>query len=177
MSTLLRLTAAACLLPAITLAGDHPNVKLGLWEISHESRSTGQPPIPEEMLAKLPPEARARLEGSQHAREAIARSDKQCINEASLEHMFQDDEDSKSCTHTIVSQTATSMQMHLECKHAGAASSTGTFKWTLTTPEAMHGTMDVTMLAGSRTMSHHIELKGKWLGADCGSVKPHNKGE
>ena len=179
MSSPLRLVAAACLLPAIALAADRPAVKLGLWEISHDSQSTGQPAIPEEMLAKLPPEARARLEASQHSRDAGGHSSKQCINQASLDHLFQDDERTKSCTHTIVSQTATSMEMHLECKNvgAGAASATGTFKWTLATPEAMRGSLDLTTTAGSHAMSHHVDIKGKWLGADCGDVKPHNQGE
>ncbi len=174
MSNPLRLGAAACLLPLLALAADHPAVKLGLWEISHESQPGAQPVLPPEVLAKLPPEARARLEGSQHSRETGGHTTKQCVTQASLDHLFQDDEHTKACTHTIVAQTATSMEMQMECKNMGptAASSTGTFKWTLATPETMQGSLELTTVAGSHTMSHHLDIKGKWLGADCGDVKP-----
>ena len=170
----LRCLAAACLLPVVALAADHPAVKLGLWEITHESQSRGQPTLPPEVLAKLPPEARARLEGSQHSREARRHSTKECITQASLEHLFQDDERTRACTHTIVSQTPTSMEMHLECKSIGpiGASSSGTFKWTLATPESMRGSLELTTLAGSHTINDHLDIKGKWLGVDCGDVKP-----
>src|SRR5437016_3699866 len=41
-----------------------PNIKPGLWEVSHHPQVTGQVPIPEEQLAKLTPEQRARMEAA-----------------------------------------------------------------------------------------------------------------
>jgi hypothetical protein len=38
------------------------NVKLGLWETTHTTTTSGQMPIPPEMLAKLTPEQRAKME-------------------------------------------------------------------------------------------------------------------
>ena len=176
MSSLLRLAAAACLLPALALAAEHPSIKPGLWEFTHESDSTGQTPVPEDVLARPPPEARARLEASHQSGGALSHSSKQCITPKSEEHMF-DDTAHGACTHTLISQTATSMEMHMECKGKGtgamAAGSSGTLKWRLLNPETLQGTVDMMSVIGPRTMNHTIEIKGKWLGADCGDVKPH----
>ena len=172
----LRLAAAACLLPCAVLAADHPAVKLGLWEISRAAPSTAQTPIPEDVLARFPPEARARFEAAQHARTEPggAHSSKQCITQGSLERIFQDGARTQSCTRTIVAETATSMEMHLECKSVGpgGTGSTGTFKWTLPTPETLQGTLELMTVVGPRSMSYRAELKGKLLGPDCGDVKP-----
>ncbi len=189
MPSTLRLVAAACLLPVIALAADHPAVKLGLWEISHQSDAggapagtpAGAPAIPPDVLARLPPEARARMEAAMAARGGQgagggAHSTKQCVTQESLDHAFEreDDRDHK-CTHTIVSKTATSMEMHLACANVGGtgASTEGSFKWALSTPESMQGSMDLVTNVAGHTITHHSDVSGKWLGADCGDVKPH----
>lgn len=177
MTTLVRLAAAACLLPVLALAADHPAVKLGLWEISHQSDSGSQAPVPDDVLSRLPPEARARIEAARASHGPSGRSTKQCVTKASLDHLFNESDHEMVCKRTVVAQTSTSMEMHLEChgKQAGGGpSSTGTLKWKLLDPETMQGTVDMTTTIGPRTMNHKVEIKGKWLGADCGDVKPHD---
>jgi hypothetical protein len=39
-----------------------PNIKLGLWEVTNNPQVSGQIPIPEDQLAKLSPEQRAKIE-------------------------------------------------------------------------------------------------------------------
>jgi hypothetical protein len=68
------------------------------------------------------------------------------------------------------------MEVELDCRNprdAGTASH-GTFKWQATTPESMSGDFDMTTTQHDRTMKTHVKLSGRWLGADCGNVKPHH---
>ena len=59
---------------ALALAGEIPqlNVKLGLWEISTHPQVSGNLPITDEQLQKLPPDQRAKFEAAMQA--AIRRS-------------------------------------------------------------------------------------------------------
>ena len=102
-------------------------------------------------------------------------STRQCITQGSLEDFLKDDDHTKSCTRTVTAESANSMELHLECRNLGpgGAGSTGTFKWTLPTPESMHGTLDLMTIIGPRSMSFHAALSARWLGPDCGDVKPH----
>ena len=63
-------SAAAMVLAS---AADTPqlNVKLGLWEISTHPQVSGQLPITDEQLQRLPPEQRAKFEAAMQA--ALAR--------------------------------------------------------------------------------------------------------
>ena len=185
-STLRRLAAASvCLLPCLALAADHPPVRLGLWEITRDQQgsvaATGAPAVSEDRLARLPPEARARLEASMAARAesngSSSHSVRQCITAKNLAHVFErEDHGDRKCTRTVVARTATSMEMRIECKNLGpgGASSTGTFKWAATTPESMQGSVDLVTTVAGHDLPMHSSLTGKWLGADCGDVKPHD---
>jgi len=183
MPNLLRLAAAACLLPALALAADRPPLKLGLWEIAFESQ--GGPPMPAgampalsaDQLARLPPEARARIEALQAGRSGGGgHTVKQCLTAKSLDRAFQnDDERMKKCTHTIVTQTASAVEVHFECPSMGPngnANSHGTLKWTMLNPETTKGSLEMVIDFGRGPMTHTTEFNGKWVSSDCGDVKP-----
>jgi hypothetical protein len=173
MSTPLRLAAAACLLPVVALGADRPHVKLGLWEITRESATSGMPSIPEDALARLPPEARARMEAARGG--GGPKTSRACVTEKDLDRLVQNtDERERACTRTTVSQTASSLEQSLSCKdpqHPGIEMH-GTIKWRLSSPEAATATIDMASAVGDRQMSHHSQLSAKWLGANCGAVKP-----
>jgi hypothetical protein len=182
MSSKLCAAAALCLLSAIALAADRFAIKLGLWEISHTSDIEGAPPIPDDVLARIPAEQRARMEAAMkaHGNAGLggARPIRQCITDKDLDHPFKPDAERDShCTHTIVSRTATSMEIHMVCKDVGrtGGAGEGTFKWRAPTPESMQGTFEMHVADGEHSMTHHMKMTGKWLGADCGEVKPHGK--
>ena len=78
------------------------NLKVGLWEVTHTTSLTGTPPIPQEMLAKMTPEQRAKFEERMKARAAAppkTHTEKSCITQKDLDKdtLFSDDDD-KSCT-------------------------------------------------------------------------------
>jgi hypothetical protein len=181
MAMALRVIAALCCLPLAAAGAAQPfGVKPGLWEITHQSESSGVPPIPEDALAKLPPERRARMEAALKARAAQgggdARSRRECITREQLEDPFRpDDRPDAHCTHTTVSRSSSAAEIHLLCKdpaHPGTTMN-GTFNWQAANSETMSGKIVMNMSDGQHTMTTTVRLSGKWLGADCGSVKPH----
>jgi hypothetical protein len=188
MSRKLGLAAALCLLSASALGADRAAIKLGLWEISHTSETEGvpampaMPSIPGDVLARMPPEQRARMEAAMKARgssDAAGRAStiRECLTDEDRDRPFKPDSGDGHCTHTIVSRTATSMEMRMQCKdmaHPGS-SSDGTFKWQAPTPESMQGTLEMHLSDGAKTVTHRARITGKWLGADCGTVKPRSK--
>jgi hypothetical protein len=167
-------------LSVAALAADRAAIKPGLWEFTHQSEVNGRPPIPDDLLAKMPPEARARMEAARQGRggpgpgAGAGRTTRQCITDRDLDRGFRADDERQHCTHKIRSQTRTSMEVAIECADIGehGGSGHGTFKWTAPSPEAMAGTVDMTMTQGAETMTTHIKITGRWLGADCGDVKP-----
>src|SRR5579862_2888392 len=95
------LALSATLVAAAWAADTTPlNVKTGEWEVTTSTESSGQLPIPEEMLNKLTPEQRARMEAAMKARGAGGPRTsvrKNCVKKEDLDKAFGNDEEHKSC--------------------------------------------------------------------------------
>ena len=170
---LLPSAACLCLLTVVALAADRAPIKPGLWEFTHQTDVGGRVPIPDDLLAKMPPDARARMEAALQGRGGGgAHSSRQCITDR--DRSFRVEDDHQHCTNKLVSQTATSMELAVECTDAGnhGGGSRGTLKWNAPNPETVSGTIDLTITQGAQTMQSHATIAGRWLGADCGDVKP-----
>jgi Protein of unknown function (DUF3617) len=185
MSPRLRLALALSLLSSLALAGDRPAVKVGLWETTiHSEGGGGAAGIPDD--PRLTPEMRARIEAMMAARGGAGGGGlpglgkditvKSCITDKDLDHPFEPNGEHRKCTQTIVSRTATSAEVHVECAASGPSGGTavGTFKWQATSPESMQGSTEMTFSANGHDMTHKSTITGKWLGADCGDVKPRS---
>ncbi len=84
------------------------NVKTGLWETTRTTTTSGQMPIPPELLARLTPEQRAKMEERMKANSAEktrASTSKSCMTKEKLEKAPFSDEQ-KNCTRTIVRSTS-----------------------------------------------------------------------
>ncbi|MBV9153766.1 MAG: DUF3617 domain-containing protein [Alphaproteobacteria bacterium] len=148
------------------------DVKPGLWEITSTGAATGAPPIPAEALAKLSPEQRAKMEAAMQAamaRSSQPRTSKSCITQKQLEKTFAGTND-KNCKQTIVSRTATLIEARVEC--TGEQKTSGTVRFQALSRETVRGEVKMAISGGGNTMNSNHTLEGKWLGADCGSVKP-----
>ena len=174
-------TAALCLLTVAALADERAAIKPGLWEFTHQTDANGRPPIPEDLLAKMPPETRARMDAAMQARAAGSggshggsSTTRQCMTEKDLERGFRADDDRQHCTQKVLSRTRTSMEVAVECTNVGGAggSGHGTFKWSAPNSETVAGTIDMTLTQSGQSMTTKVKLSGRWLGADCGDVKP-----
>jgi hypothetical protein len=109
---------------AMALAADKAqplDITLGLWEISSPKTSAPQPISPE-VLAKLTPEQRSRLELRIKARSSSAQkmiSQKHCVTREELEKGTAFDEEQKTCTLTRMVSTNSQLETKLDCGRQG----------------------------------------------------------
>ena len=150
------------------------DLKPGLWEITSTGSMTGAPPIPPEVLANMPPEKRAQVQAAMQA--AMARAGepqvaRNCVTAEQLRRGLNFDErPNPSCQRKIVTNSSSLLVVHEEC--AGARPMVGDFRFTAIDRETMKGDINVVMGSGADTTTMQRNLQGKWLGSDCGDVKP-----
>lgn len=152
-----------------------PNIKPGLWQVTHTPQVKGQMPIPEDQLAKMTPEQRQRVEAALKAGMANAAKPhvyKECMTPEKiaraldLDHGGQD----RSCKRAIVTSSPTELRLHDECARTNGKSVTDVHVQIEGTTR-LNGTVDVVMSSGGKTMSVNSKLTGRWLSVDCGAVK------
>jgi hypothetical protein len=154
------------------------NVRSGLWEITASGQGSGMPPIPEEALARMTPEQRAKFQAAMAARTAGAGKPhvyKSCITEKTLRRGFDTGESNaeRKCTQTILSSSASAMDGREECT-GGRARASGHFHFAASDPVTVDGTVDLTITDGAHTMTMKHVMHGKWVGADCGQYAHDN---
>ena len=173
----LALAAGCACLPLIALSADRLNVKVGLWEISSRTLMSGMPPIPKELIATMTPEQRAQMEAqfkAEIAKGPIERTDRECITQKDLDHPFSSS-NTENCKQTIAQATGTMQEIRLVC--TGDQKGTGAFRVTAPTPESMTGDLDLKLGEGKEVMTVKSQLKGRWIGADCGDEADDDREE
>ena len=165
----------AAALPA--LAADSPafKVKPGLWQMTTDSERSGTLPIPDETLARMTPEQRARLDAnmqqSMRPRHGVT---KECVTQADINRDFEGFAmGGGQCTRTVTERTATVRAGTFSC--TGREKSSGSYRFEAATAEAMVGKWNAAVGEGGKTMNMKAAIQGKWLGADCGEVKPREQ--
>jgi len=148
------------------------NVKPGLWEDTVTTQANGMmATIPDDVLAKMPPERRAQMEAMMKSAMA-PHTVRTCVTPDQIKNgRFYQDRANSACQRTITSSTSDSIAFHMECNtgrsktvadgHFQAVDS-GTLKGEIT------GT---TTTAEGRTIPSKTTFSGKWLSSDCGNVK------
>lgn len=171
-SKLLRcLVALMAALPLCGLA-DSFDVKTGAWENTVTTTTSGMT-IPPDMLSKLPPERRAKIEEAMRARAGQPRSmtDKHCVTQKDLDEdrLFENDRDSQ-CTRRVLSKSGRRIEGEQTC---GAAPHTMVMHVVVeaTSSTSVIMTADGQMPGGGKS---HIEARGRWLGASCAGIKQGN---
>jgi hypothetical protein len=170
----LAVTALAC----GAAFADKFDVKPGLWETTTATEVGGKtmsamPAIPPEVLAKMTPEQRARMQAMMSiGGPGKPMTDQSCVTEKQLEHGFQPEtDDQQSCKVESMTSTGKTQEVHLVCTNS-QGKGTGVLKVTATSRESYEGTMDMEMVVAGHPATIKIHMKGKWLGANCGSVSP-----
>jgi hypothetical protein len=157
------------------------DVRYGLWEITNapaggsaEAALPAIPQLPPDMLAKLTPEQRAKLQSVMQNRPAMNQPNtrKVCVTEASmkkgLDRLASADE--SNCTHTVTTSTSQTLDVQLAC--SGKHQATGTMHFDAVDHETIKGTLHVVAAMEGQQMTINRTIDGKWLSSDCGSVKP-----
>jgi hypothetical protein len=170
MNTRLRvriaLLACCCATP-LAVAADKLDVKPGLWEITSSNHITGIPPMPKEWVDKVTPEQRAAMETAfkkESEKGPQVDTERECITKEEAERPFEVGD--KECKQTVVRTTRTTQEVRLSCN--GETKGTGVLRVTTPTPETMTGSLDLQVGDGKDAMRVKSEIKGRWLGPDCG---------
>ena len=152
-----------------------PNIKPGLWEVSINPKISGEMPIPEDQLAKMTPEQRARLEAamkSHMANGTKARVYKECMTPEKIARGFAIDPhgDDSACKRNVVSSSSKELTLHDECNKPERKTVTDVH-FEVKDGTQMSGKINVVMTSAGKTMTVNNTMQGKWLGANCGTVK------
>lgn len=147
------------------------NVKLGLWETTSTITTKGQVPVSDEMLSRLTPEQRARVEERMKAQagdRTTTHTYKSCLTKEKLER-GSGFSDRKDCKETLLTSTSSRVEVKVACEGEGMSSS-GTVRIDALSPESTKGSGRMSMTAGPRNMTVDTTLTSKWLGPSCGQV-------
>ena len=158
---------ACCCAASLAIAADKLDVKPGLWEITSSHQITGIPPMPKEWKDKVTPEQRAAMEAAfkkETEKGPQTDTERECITQKDSEKPF--DIGDKDCTQTVVRTTRTTQEVRLSCN--GETKGNGVLRVTTPTPETMTGSLDLQLGEGADAMQVKSQLKGRWLGPDCG---------
>lgn len=171
---LLALLAATVSLPAAAQA-----LKPGLWEINN--KMGGSPQMDQGMaemqkqLAAMPPDQRKQMEammaqrGMQMPRAAPGggMAMRVCMTKEMVER--NDVPMQEGCRMTSQTRSGNTMRMAFACTNPP---SSGEGQFTFASPESYTSRMTVKTVVDGKNETMTMDAAGKWLGADCGSVKP-----
>lgn len=170
--------AIAALYPFASWAADEfkpLDVKTGLWENTVTNQMSGQLPIPEDALARLTPEQRAKLEEAMKARSSRGpqtTTRKSCVTKDQLNKAMTFDQDKRNnCKSTLVRSSSSEQDIRMECNESGVQANATVHIQALSS-ENVKGTVQVTASGGGNKMNSQSSFSAKWLGSDCGNVKP-----
>ena len=80
-------------------------------------------------------------------------------------------EDKKSCQRTIVRSTSSLVDIHEECAQSDGSKAIGDVYYEVVGGDTMKGNVKLKMTARDHEVNSTLDLSGKWIGADCGSLK------
>jgi hypothetical protein len=169
----------SCFALAAVVAGAPPipPVKSGLWETKMTALdANGQEITPPEQagLSRLPPEARARMAETMKSR-GVSMPDangvtKVCLTKDVFESgAWQQLAADAGCTTNYSTQTNSSWKWHTSCP---ARKSESDGEAVFSSPERYRVTLTMTATMNGKTNTSTRVVQSKWLGADCGDIKP-----
>ena len=172
MTPTLRLACAlvAALMPPFSLA-QTPPIKPGLWEVQSENSTGGQKTTqPSDRLQNLPPAVRAQVEASMKQKGIAVGGDglnKICFTKESMDPARFGN--AASCKTEPRERTARSWKSHTVCTEPPMTLDSETV---FNSSESYTVNTTMTMTVRGETKTSRRTIRAKWLGADCGDLKP-----
>ena len=80
-------------------------------------------------------------------------------------------EDRKSCQRTIVRSTSSLVEIHEECAQSDGSKAIVDVHYEVMGGDTMKGNVKMKMTVSGHEMNSTLNMSGKWIGADCASVK------
>jgi hypothetical protein len=164
---------AAAVLVAFASTAGAQSLKPGLWEITNKMQ-TGSGQM-EQQMANMPPDQRKMMEEMMAQRGVKmgsagpgGMSVKMCMTKEMVERN-EIPAQQGDCKTTQQARSGNTMKMAFTCTNPP---SSGEGQITFTSPEAYSMKMLVNTTMQGKPEKINMDGTGKWLGADCGSVKP-----
>jgi len=146
------------------------DLKAGLWETTLTVQTSGVPPMPPGVLAKLSPEQRAKIEAKAKAAGEVPKTTvkRSCLEEKDVNKPFtlMLGGDGRGCKQTVASSSATKREIRVECSNNSVKGS-GTIQMEAIGPENLKVTSHWFTTDGTRTMKMTSTATAKWLGPIC----------
>ena len=145
----------------------HPlDIKPGQWETTMTTDMNGPPPVPPEVLARLTPEQRAKLEQRTSSLSGRTITHKGCLTKEKLDKPTLFGNEQKSCTYSIKTSTGSTQEIGVECANE-RMKSTGTVRIQALDSENVKATVHMTMTFGDKTSEINSSWTSKWVGETC----------
>jgi hypothetical protein len=148
------------------------DVKVGLWEVSTTHSMKGIPTagnIPPDVLAKMPPEQRAKIEAMTSGKPTTDVI-KSCVTKEKLEKRSAFMSNRGECSRTVVSSTGRKMELKIHCVDKDTTSD-GTAVMEAIGSDTVKGTMHFVTKTSENTITMDFTTSSKYLGPACGDVK------
>jgi hypothetical protein len=162
---------AALLLPWMAGAADMKPLamKPGLWEVTVTSKME----LPADVLAKMSPDQRSRMDAAVAARGAQGPTVvKACLSADSLSRALNFGADGRqNCQRKLFSSSPAKQEVDVECTQENGTFS-GRMTFEAVSPESGKGTMQLTREGGMGLLKINIAINTRYLGPNCGGVKP-----
>ena len=149
------------------------DVKTGLWETTMVTETSGMPPIPPDLLARMTPEQKAKMEAMMKERQAEGpktQTIRKCVTKEDMDKPDFMGKDDPQCSKTVITSTSRKLEGKIECTHGGGKQS-GTFMLEAVDSSNVKGETHMVMSGNGNTMTANAHFTSKWLGAACGDVK------
>lgn len=170
--------AAACAALCLPVAAQQ--LKPGLWEVTN--KMSGNPQMEQAMaqmqqqMASMPPAQRKQME-EMMAKQGVQMggagaggvSVRVCMTKEMVEQSPVPVQQQGECKMTTQQRTGNTYKMAYTCANPP---SSGEGEYTFMGPEAYKGKMTVVSSVRGKQENMTMEGSGKWLGADCGTIKP-----
>jgi hypothetical protein len=150
-----------------------PNAKPGLWETV--STATIEAGLPANMpgVEKMSSEQRARMQQSMApgGGKPVTTSDRACMTAEMLDLWdgFAKDGGSTDCRRTLVERTPQHVRFTMVC---GGGKSTGEGDFIAAGADRVIGKLTMLTRSERGDSKVNVQVESRWVGADCGSVKP-----
>jgi hypothetical protein len=181
-------TAVACGFMLLAAAAppahaEAPPIKAGLWEITPESQMLDGKPMPNmsaqlaEQLKKMPPEMRKQMEAHMKAQGVQMVADggqpavRMCLTKAMLDQGQWQKKADGQCQNTGTSHSGNTWSWKFKCTQPP---SEGEGSTTFQGSDAYLTEMNMNTQREGKAHRMSMKHRGRWLGADCGDVKPLN---
>lgn len=173
----IHLLTVACALACAALPAGAQSRKPGLWEINNKTNNPQMDQAMADMqkqIAAMPPDQRKQMEAMM-ARQGVKMAPgagggmavQTCMTKEMAERNDVPMQD--GCKITKQDRNGNTMKMAYVCTNPP---SSGEGEFTFASPESYRSRMTVRTSAQGKPETMTMETSGKWLKADCGSVKP-----